>query len=113
MKLSDFHYDLPPELIARYPAKERTASRLLCLDGKTGEIEHRQFIDIINLVEAGDLLVMNNTRVIPARLFGTKQSGGKIEILVERLLDTNRVLAHVRASKSPKPNSQIILDNKI
>lgn len=113
MKLKDFHYDLPPELIANYPTAERTASRLLCLDGTTGELTHSQFTDVINLMEPGDLLVMNNTRVIPARLFGHKESGGKIEILVERLLDEHRVLAHVRASKTPKANLKIILQNEI
>lgn len=113
MQLSDFHYDLPEELIAHYPTPERTASRLLCLDGQTGAIAHRQFNEIIHLIEPGDLLVMNNTRVIPARLFGHKATGGKIEILVERLLDTHRILAHVRASKSPKPGTQLLLQNQI
>lgn len=113
MQLSDFHYDLPEELIAHYPTPERTASRLLCLDGQTGAIVHRQFNEIIHLIEPGDLLVMNNTRVIPARLFGHKATGGKIEILVERLLDTHRILAHVRASKSPKPGTQLLLQNQI
>lgn len=113
MKLKDFHYDLPPELIANYPTPERTASRLLCLDGATGELTHSQFTDVINLIEPGDLLVMNNTRVIPARLFGHKESGGKIEILIERLLGEHKVLAHVRASKTPKANSKFILENEI
>jgi len=111
--LKDFFYDLPAELIANYPTLERTASRLLCLDGKTGKIVHRQFKDIIELIQPGDLLVMNNTKVIPARLFGNKESGGKIEILIERILDEKHALAHIRASKSPKPQSKINLENNI
>lgn len=113
LTLKDFHYDLPAELIARYPSAQRTASRLLCLEGTTGQIAHRQFNDVIDLLEPGDLLVMNNTKVIPARLFGHKESGGKIEILIERLLDNNTVLAHVRASKTPKPGTKILLDKNI
>jgi S-adenosylmethionine:tRNA ribosyltransferase-isomerase len=109
MNLSDFHFELPDELIARYPAAERTASRMLVLDGATGAIAHRQFVDLLDYLRPGDLLVFNNTRVIPARLFGRKESGGRIEILVERLLDTHRVRAHIRASKAPKPGSTIYL----
>lgn len=111
MHRQDFHYDLPSELIAHQPAAERRGSRLLCLDGPTGEISHRQFANLPELVEPGDLLVFNDTRVIPARLFGHKASGGKVEILVERLLADDRVLAHVRASKSPKPQSGIVLED--
>lgn len=105
MKLADFIYELPAELIARYPLKERSASRLLCLNSETGEIRHQTFSDIISLLQPGDLLICNNSRVIPARLFGEKETGGKVEVLVERILDQNRALAHVRASKSPKPGS--------
>lgn len=82
MQVSDFHFELPDELIARYPKAERTSSRLLCLDGTNGELQHRQFADVLQLVEAGDLLVFNNTRVIPARMFGRKSSGGKLEVLL-------------------------------
>lgn len=110
MRRQDFNYELPDELIARYPVKNRTASRLLVLDGKSGDIEHRQFIDVLDLVEPGDLMVFNDTRVIPARVFGQKESGGKVEVLVERVLDRHRVLAHVRASKSPRVSTAIILD---
>ncbi len=113
MKLSDFDYDLPPELIARYPLEKRSASRLLCLDRKTDEITHRQFTDLIDLISPNDLLVCNNTRVIAARLFGQKETGGRIEILVERILDDHRVLAHVRASKSPKPQSILFFSGNI
>ncbi len=111
MLVSDFQFDLPDELIARYPMPERSASRLLMLDGNTGETRQGQFRDILDLLQPGDLLVFNNTRVIPARMFGQKASGGKLEILVERILDDHSVLAHVRASKAPKPGTQILLDN--
>ena len=110
MLVSDFQFDLPDELIARYPMPERSASRLLMLDGNTGDTKQGQFRDILDLLQPGDLLVFNNTRVIPARMFGQKASGGKLEILVERILDDHSVLAHVRASKAPKPGTQILLD---
>lgn len=110
MRVSDFHFDLPDELIARYPLAERTASRLLCLDGPTGAIAHRQFAEIRQLLKPGDLLVMNDTRVIPARLFGHKETGGRIEILVERIIDEHTLLAHIRASKPPKPGQHLNLD---
>lgn len=106
MRREHFDYQLPDELIARQPAAERRGSRLLVLDDK-GRISHRQFSDICELVRPGDLMVFNNTRVIPARLFGQKNTGGRVEILVERLLDDRLVLAHLRASKSPKPESRI------
>ena len=109
MQVSDFDFDLPDEQIARYPAEQRTGSRLLCLDGASGELSHQQFTDIERLIEPGDLLVLNNTRVIPARLYGRKETGGKIEILVERVLDENSVLAHIRSSKSPKPGACLYL----
>ncbi|CZF81513.1 tRNA preQ1(34) S-adenosylmethionine ribosyltransferase-isomerase QueA [Grimontia marina] len=109
MQVSDFHFDLPDSLIARYPQADRTASRLLQLNGNTGELSHKQFTDILDLVEPGDLMVFNNTRVIPARVFGRKASGGKIEVLVERMLDEKSILAHVRASKPPKPGTQLFL----
>ena len=111
MLVSDFQFDLPDELIARYPMPERSASRLLMLDGNTGDTRHGHFRDVLDLVNPGDLLVFNNTRVIPARMFGQKASGGKLEILVERILDDHSVLAHVRASKAPKSGTQILLDN--
>ncbi|WP_133406334.1 tRNA preQ1(34) S-adenosylmethionine ribosyltransferase-isomerase QueA [Parashewanella tropica] len=111
MRVADFSFDLPDELIARYPTKERTASRLLTLDGNSGEVHDKCFTDLIDFIEAGDLMVFNNTRVIPARLFGQKATGGKLEILVERMLDNKRILAHVRSSKSPKVDAIIHLDN--
>lgn len=109
MQVSDFHFELPDELIARYPKAQRTASRMLQLNGQTGEVTDRVFTDVLNLVEEGDLLVFNNTRVIPARLFGRKATGGKIEVLVERMLDDKTILAHVRASKAPKPGAELLL----
>lgn len=109
MQVSDFHFDLPDELIARYPMADRTASRLLRLKGETGQIQDKNFTDILEFVNEGDLLVFNNTRVIPARVFGRKASGGKIEVLVERMLDEHSILAHVRCSKSPKPGTELFL----
>ncbi|MDW1825991.1 tRNA preQ1(34) S-adenosylmethionine ribosyltransferase-isomerase QueA [Vibrio sp. Vb0937] len=109
MQVSDFHFDLPDELIARYPQLERTASRLLQMDGNTGELIDGTFTDVLGQVQPGDLVVFNNTRVIPARLFGRKESGGKLEVLVERMLDEKSILAHVRCSKSPKPGTTIIV----
>jgi len=111
MKLSDFYYELPESLIAQFPPEKRGGSRLLCLNGSTGKIEDDHFSSFIDRVNENDLLVFNNTKVMPARLYGQKQSGGKVEILIERLLDGSTALAHVRASKSPKPGSQILLDD--
>ncbi|HSX51502.1 MAG TPA: S-adenosylmethionine:tRNA ribosyltransferase-isomerase, partial [Cellvibrio sp.] len=90
MRRQDFHYELPNNLIARAPAAQRRGSRLLQLDGITGQLTHSQFPALLNLVEPGDLMVFNNTRVIPARLFGQKTSGGQVEILVERVVDSRR-----------------------
>jgi len=109
MRLSDFHFDLPDELIARYPASERTSSRLLVLNGAAGALAHRRFTDFLDYLRPEDLLIFNNTRVLPARLFGQKLSGGRVEILVERVLNAQRVLAHVRASKAPKVGSELWL----
>jgi len=108
VQLSDFDYELPPELIAQHPAAERAASRLLHVD-RDGALHDRMFRDIVRLVDANDVLVFNDTKVIKARLHGRKDSGGEVEILVERVLDPMRALAHVRASKSPKPGRQIKL----
>jgi len=109
---SDFFYQLPPELIAQEPLAERASSRLLSLDGKTGHIEDRRFADLPALLGCGDLLVFNNTRVIPARLFGEKDTGGRIELLIERVLHDRRVLAQCRASKPPKPGQGLLLEGE-
>lgn len=105
MKLSDFHFDLPDELIARHPAVQRSASRLLCLQPEG--LSHRRFADLPALLAPGDLLVLNDTRVLAARLFGEKESGGHIELLVERLLGEHELLCHLRASRSPRPGSRL------
>lgn len=102
MQTSDFDYDLPEALIAQRPLRERTSSRLLYMPKPPSDFSDKQFVDLSQLLQPGDLLVFNNTRVFPARLFGQKPTGGQIEILIERLLTESRVLAHVRASKSPK-----------
>ena len=113
MKLSDFNFSLPEHLIAKYPTEQRSASRLMHLNGTDGAVKHRMFADMLELVEEGDLLIFNNTRVIPARLKGKKPTGGQVEVLVERILDNNCVLAHVRASKAPKPDTQLILEDAV
>ena len=108
MRTTEFDFYLPPELIAQFPTKVRSASRLLRLNGNNGLISDEHFIDIAKFVDAGDLLVFNNTKVIKARLVGQKQSGGAIEALIERVIDTHHVLAHIRASKSPKAGARLI-----
>ena len=109
LTLDDFDFQLPPELIAQHPAIERTASRLLQVS--SGALHDQQFADLPQLIDPGDLLVFNDTRVIKARLFGEKESGGRIEVMIERILDRRHALAQIRASKSPKPGSRIILEN--
>jgi len=105
--LSDFDFDLPQELIAQLPLPERSASRLLHVAGDT--LIDRAFADIVGLLEPGDLLVLNDTRVLKARFFGIKETGGKVEVLIERVIDSRSVHAQVRASKSPPPGSRIRL----
>jgi S-adenosylmethionine:tRNA ribosyltransferase-isomerase len=109
MQLSDFHYDLPEALIAQQPSVRRGDSRLLHLPAGLDEVRDRQFRDLTGLVRPGDLMVFNDTRVLPARLHGTKETGGRVEVLVERLVSEDRALAHIRASKSPKPGSRILI----
>lgn len=113
MQRSDFHFDLPEELIAQRPAAERRGSRLLVLDGADGTVEDRLFTDLPGLLRPGDLLVFNDTRVIPARLYGRKESGGQVEVLVERITAEREALAHVRASKSPKAGSWLTLEEQV
>jgi S-adenosylmethionine:tRNA ribosyltransferase-isomerase len=110
LKRSDFHYDLPPGLIAQAPLPERSASRLLVVPPVPAPLLDRGVRDLPELLREGDLLVFNDTRVIPARLFGQKESGGKVEILIERLLPDDEARAQIGASKSPKPSSRIALD---
>ena len=110
MKKSDFHYDLPPELIAQAPLAERSASRLLWVPPAPAALEDRTFRDLPQLLQSGDLLVFNDTRVIPARLFGHKSTGGRVEILIERLLGADEARAQLGVSKSPKPGARIALD---
>ncbi len=110
LKKSDFHYDLPPELIAQAPLPERSASRLLVVPPSPAKFEDRAFRDLPGLLAPGDLLVFNDTRVIPARLYGQKTSGGRVEILIERLLGGHEVRAQLGVSKSPKAGARILLD---
>ncbi len=111
LTIDDFDFDLPSALIAQQPTPERTASRLLEL--ADGDLHDRRFSELPQLVDAGDLLVFNDTRVIRARLFGHKESGGQIEVLIERIIDARHALAQIRASKSPKPGSRIVLEDAI
>ena len=112
MQISDFNYDLPPELIAQHPLPQRSASRLLELahsaDGRSQCID-RSFTDIVQLIGPNDLLIFNDTRVIPARLFGQKETGGQVEVLIERITGPNQAIAQIRASKVPKPGGKIRL----
>ncbi len=109
MKLSDFDYVLPPERIAQYPMENRSDSRLLVVNRQAGTFSHAHFYDLPQFLNSGDLLVFNDSKVIPARLFGYKRSGGKVEILIERVLTKTAVLAHVKASHI-KPGHIIFLD---
>jgi S-adenosylmethionine:tRNA ribosyltransferase-isomerase len=113
MLRTDFKYDLPEAQIAIHPCEVRSASRLLRVNPDTDALIDAQFADLSGLLEAGDLLVFNDTRVIPARMWGNKDSGGKVEVLVERITGQQQVLAHVRASKSPRPGSWLRLDPDI
>jgi S-adenosylmethionine:tRNA ribosyltransferase-isomerase len=110
MRKSLFSYNLPAELIAQQPLSKRSDSRLLVFDGQSTTLEHKLFTNFPDYLNANDLLVFNDTRVIPARLLGKKDSGGNIEVLVARLLDEHRVLAHTRASKSPREGSRLFIE---
>jgi len=111
LKKSDFHFDLPPELIAQAPLAERSASRLLVVDAANDRFEDRRFTDLVELLRAGDLLVFNDTRVLPARLFGRKESGGAVEILIERIIGAHDVLAQLGVSKKPKAGARIVFED--
>ena len=108
MKTSDFDYHLPNELIANYPLERRSSSRLLV---HSEPLEHKTFKDIVNYFEEGDLLVVNNTSVIPARIFGKKESGGSIEVMLESIMEDNQALVQIRSGRSPKLGSNILLDS--
>ena len=107
MKLADFDYDLPPRLIAQHPASERTASRLLHLDARTGALRDLAFADLPGLVDARDVMVLNDTRVIKARLSGSKASGGKIELFLERIVGEREALGLIRASHAPGTGARL------
>ena len=109
MRRADFAYELPAELIAQFPLPERTGSRLLHLDTASGAIQDGRFADFVELLRPHDLLVLNDTRVIPARVLGVKPTGGQVEILLECVLGENRILAHVHASKPLRPEAPITL----
>lgn len=111
MKKQDFNFVLPPELIAQYPLPNRSDSRLLTYRRDTERCEHHAFKNIADFLEPGDLLVMNNSRVIPARLYGHKASGGHVELLLERMMENGEFMAHIKASKAPKAGGVIYLDN--
>jgi S-adenosylmethionine:tRNA ribosyltransferase-isomerase len=113
MQRADFYYELPETLIAMQPSRQRSDSRLLCVDPGRGEIRDRHFRDFPEILGPGDLLVFNNTRVMPARLLGSKESGGRIEVLVERITGEHEVLAHVRASKAPRPGVRLLLEGGV
>lgn len=113
MRTDDFDFHLPDSLIARHPTQERTASRLLCLDRHNGDIQHQHFYNLLDLLSPKDLLVMNSSKVIPARVFGQKDSGGKVEMLIERVTSAQSALVHLRASKALNSGRLLLLgDNK-
>ena len=108
MKTSDFDYYLPEELIAEYPLESRSASRLLIYNN---QIEHKFFNDILDYFDEGDLLVLNNTSVIPARIFGKKDSGGQVEVMLERFMENNKALVQIKSANSPKIGNRIFIEN--
>jgi len=111
LKKADFHFDLPPELIAQAPPAERSASRLLVADAKRDTLEDRRFTDLVELLAPGDLLVFNDTRVLPARLHGRKETGGAVEILIERITGAHEARAQLGVSKKPKAGGRILFDD--
>ncbi len=113
MKASDFRFDLPPELIAQYPCARRRESRLLVVDGAGSGVQDHRFDQLGSVLETGDLLVLNDTRVIKARLRARKATGGKVDILIERVVDAHRVIAHLRASRSPTTGSRLLIDDRV
>ena len=112
MHLSDFHFELPQELIAYHPPATRREARLLILDGRSGAIRDAHFTDVLGLLNPGDLLVFNDTRVIPARIVGRKPSGGRVELLIEKIIDSHTAIALVKASKPPALGSVVIVADR-
>ena len=110
MRTEDFDFRLPPDLIAQFPTEERRASRLLALDGRDGILQDRLFADLPKYVQANDVIIFNDTRVIKARVFGTKDSGGQVELMLERVLDERHAMAQIRASHAPKADSRIVVN---
>ncbi|MGH7846967.1 MAG: S-adenosylmethionine:tRNA ribosyltransferase-isomerase, partial [Candidatus Binatia bacterium] len=108
MELKEFLYELPRSLIVADPAEQRSDSRLMVVDRRAGRISHRSFSDLDSVLHRGDMIVLNDTRVLPARLFGRKDSGGRVEILLERVLDTRAALVQIRASKPPRPGTRMV-----
>lgn len=113
MNINDFNFYLPPELIAQYPLSERALSRLLCLDKKNGSIQHKSFKDLPDLLLPNDLLIFNDTKVIPARMYGKKSTGGKIEILIEKIIDTKTAWAKIKSSKKVENGANLLFENAI
>lgn len=113
MRTLDFDFYLPEALIAQHPTKNRSASRLLKLDGNTGSIQDAMFTNLLEALNSGDLLVLNDTRVIKARLFGEKLTGGKIEVMIERVVDAHHALAQIKASRAPKAGSKLVIAGKV
>lgn len=113
MRTLDFDFYLPEALIAQHPTKNRSASRLLRLDGNTGSIQDAMFTNLLEALNSGDLLVLNDTRVIKARLFGEKLTGGKIEVMIERVVDAHHALAQIKASRAPKAGSKLVIAGKV
>jgi len=110
LSVDDYHYELPGSLIAQVPTNERGASRLLCVDGQSGAVQDLQFAEIRELLRPSDLLVVNDTRVLPARMYGRKASGGRVEVMLERLTEDGGAIVQIKASKPPRPGTQIILE---
>lgn len=113
MNIEDFFYQLPEHLIAKYPIKNRSESRLFILDRSSQQFAHKKFVDLLDFINPPDLIIFNNTRVLPARLFAYKNSGGKVEILIERILDERHALAHIKKSRSLKIGMQLSLINQM
>lgn len=111
MKVSDFRFELPEQLIAQYPLPDRTASRLLCLERDSGRWHDRRFADLVDMLRPGDLLVFNNTRVLPARLAARKHSGGRVEIMLERMLGQGEAIVQLRANRRPAKDSELLVED--